>query len=160
MNYRMARYVYLGFMLTVVVTVLGCRDKDALKVKVRTDFSVGKDTSFVDGLNSGISNVRMKKKYAENLVEITFDFDTAKATSDQSESFGLLYRFYDAEGRPIGHEQVDPEMSYNIISARSSGSRRDGTVTHALDFVSVDPATLRTIDAATIGFLSRDQIRW
>ncbi len=155
-----------GWLIAVVVVALGLagfgltgRKDGELEVKVRTDFIAGTDTSFVDGLNSGLSNPRMKKNFTDNLIEVTFTFDTKKISSDPARSYGLLYRFYDANGKPVAHEQVDYEMSQNIISAASGGTRK-GSVTHALDMVSIDPATLRIIDKANIGFLSPDQIRW
>jgi len=154
--------VLVGIAALVIAVIsfrLTKRTEGELEVKVRTDFIAGSDTTFVDGLNVGISNARMKKNFTDNLIEVTFDFDTSKIKSDSSRSFGLLYKFYDAAGKPVGHEQVDYEMSQNIISAASGGSR-EGSVTHALDMVSVDAATLRVIDKANIGFLTPDQIRW
>ena len=154
--------VFVGIAVLVLAVVAFRQTRRAegeLEVKVRTDFIAGNDTTFVDGLNVGIGNARMKKNFTENLIEVTFDFDTSKIKSDPSRSHGLLYKFYDANGKSVGHEQVEYEMSQNIISAASGGSRV-GSVTHALDMVRVDAATLRVIDKASIGFLTPDQIRW
>ena len=86
----MARTTWLVLLVLLSVFV-GCRDKDLLEVKVRTDFAAG-DHTFEDGLNSGIEKAQMKKDYQQNLVVITFDFDTARTSSDPRRSAGLLYR--------------------------------------------------------------------
>lgn len=147
----------LCVVLMLAVLLVSCRSDDELEVKVRTDFAAG-DRSFENGLNEGISNAKMKKDFTQNVIVITFDFDVAKIKSDSRRSAGLLYRFYDQKGRPMGHRQVDWQMTQLIITAQSGG-RRDGTVTHAIDMESFDPVMLRTVDKAAIGF-SGPHITW
>lgn len=144
-------------LLVLAALLVSCRSDDELEVKVRTDFAAG-DQAFENGLNEGISNAKMKKDFEQNAIVITFDFDVAKIKSDPRRSAGLLYRFYDENGRPMGHRQVDWEMTQLIITAQSGGTR-DGTVTHAIDMESLDPVMLRAVDKATIGFLG-PHIRW
>lgn len=54
----------IGIIAVVVIAILGFfltrRPEGELAVKVRTDFSAGNDTTFVDGLNIGISKPKMK----------------------------------------------------------------------------------------------------